>query len=69
MSTPQIDSPCKDCKSRLLGCHSNCEKYRNYKEQLINTSREKAKQQMGYNYQTSVVLDRMFKNAKRTYKR
>ena len=27
-------SPCKDCKERQQHCHSKCEKYKAYKEQL-----------------------------------
>ena len=27
-------SPCKDCKERQAHCHSSCDKYRTYKEQL-----------------------------------
>lgn len=30
-----INSPCKDCKNRYLGCHSECEKYIEYKEKKI----------------------------------
>ena len=26
-------SPCKDCGDRYLGCHSDCERYKSYKEE------------------------------------
>lgn len=35
-----IDSPCKECKERFLGCHSKCEKYIEYKEKKITQGRE-----------------------------
>ena len=27
-----IYAPCKDCKDRFLGCHSKCDKYKDYKK-------------------------------------
>lgn len=27
-------APCKDCPDRYVGCHGNCEKYKEYKAQL-----------------------------------
>lgn len=27
-------APCKDCRERHLGCHSECEKYKAYRETL-----------------------------------
>ena len=27
-----IKCPCKGCKMRVIGCHSNCEYYKDYKE-------------------------------------
>ncbi len=29
-----ILSPCKECKDRRAGCHSECEKYKEYKQTL-----------------------------------
>lgn len=26
-------SPCKDCESRKVGCHSQCEKYLNFRDE------------------------------------
>jgi hypothetical protein len=28
-----IDSPCKDCPDRKSGCHTVCERYKEFKEQ------------------------------------
>lgn len=27
-------NPCKDCKDRKVGCHSKCEKYKSFREDL-----------------------------------
>lgn len=35
-----IDSPCKNCKDRYLGCHSKYEKYIEYKNKKITQGRE-----------------------------
>lgn len=29
-----IVSPCKDCPERFVGCHSSCEKYKQYRSEL-----------------------------------
>lgn len=34
MNYTPINSPCKDCKDRYLGCHSKCKKYNNFKKEL-----------------------------------
>lgn len=31
-----IKSPCKNCENRCVGCHSNCDKYIEYRKQLDN---------------------------------
>lgn len=28
------NEPCKDCKSRTVGCHSTCEKYEQFKKEM-----------------------------------
>lgn len=33
-------APCKDCKDRHSGCHSECEKYKTYKDESLQFSRE-----------------------------
>lgn len=32
--TPVIESPCMDCTDRVVGCHSKCEKYKDYSQAL-----------------------------------
>ena len=29
---PNLNTPCKDCTERHIACHSECEKYKAYKE-------------------------------------
>lgn len=29
-----IQSPCKDCSSRSVGCHASCESYINYRNRM-----------------------------------
>ena len=36
MSTP----PCKDCESRHIGCHSICDKYKNWKDKRTKELKE-----------------------------
>lgn len=31
-----MESPCKDCLDRKIGCHSDCEKYVEYKSRINN---------------------------------
>lgn len=47
-------SPCKDCRSRKLGCHGTCEKYKQYRE-LIDKASDKARKER--------VIDSLFGRA------
>ena len=29
------ETPCRFCESRKVGCHTNCEKYTEWKEELV----------------------------------
>ena len=33
-----ITAPCKDCTDRILGCHSLCNKYKEFKERVDSTN-------------------------------
>ncbi|WP_159436145.1 hypothetical protein [Anaerosalibacter sp. Marseille-P3206] len=35
-----MNAPCKDCKQRRLYCHSQCEKYKNWKYNYKTSDRE-----------------------------
>ena len=32
--TNKLNSPCKDCTDRALGCHGRCEKYKAYRVEV-----------------------------------
>lgn len=34
MNLHGVDSCCKDCRERAIGCHGACERYREYKARL-----------------------------------
>lgn len=34
-----IVNPCKDCTERYVGCHSECEKYAEYRSQIEEKNR------------------------------
>lgn len=36
-----IVAPCKDCKDRVLGCHSKCEKYIAFKKEMAKEKEDK----------------------------
>lgn len=44
----KIDAPCKVCKTRYVGCHSECLNYVDYKQRLAiqNELREKERDQI-----------------------
>lgn len=31
---PPANAPCLDCKDRFIGCHSKCEKYKQFKRKM-----------------------------------
>lgn len=41
-----IKAPCRDCETRAAGCHSTCERYKEYKSK-VDTAREKKQQADG----------------------
>lgn len=38
------DKCCKDCKDRYIGCHSDCERYKNFKLNREKVKRERIKE-------------------------
>ena len=38
--TPVIEGPCMDCTDRVLGCHSKCEKYKEYSQKVKQAKTE-----------------------------
>lgn len=51
----RINSPCKDCKSRYIGCHDECVNYKKYvnkKEEINEISfKERCKESEINNYE------------------
>ena len=39
-----MDAPCKDCPDRVLGCHSVCEKYKQFHEERTRELEQKRMQ-------------------------
>lgn len=59
------NAPCYGCKSRILGCHAQCEAYREYKQRRMK--RHMAMMQ-AYKDETNVecyVIQQKLKNIKR----
>ena len=38
------DAPCRDCKKRHMGCHSECEEYKRFDEECEQRRRQRALQ-------------------------
>lgn len=36
--------PCRDCKDRHVGCHGECERYREFKARLAEINEQKAQE-------------------------
>lgn len=34
MMTNKLNSPCKDCTDRAMGCHGKCDKYKAYRVEV-----------------------------------
>lgn len=49
---------CKDCKERYIGCHSSCQSYKNYKEDI----KKKAVMILGDEYDKYIKAKRASKN-------
>lgn len=56
MINSRIHNQCLGCTDRYVGCHSKCEKYKAYKEEMakfdetVNKSREKYSNYVSYKY-------------------
>ena len=36
-----IEAPCKNCKERVVACHSKCNKYLEYKTKMAEVSKKR----------------------------
>lgn len=41
---------CKDCKDRYVGCHSKCEKYAQFKQEIAERKRKQQEGREYFNY-------------------
>lgn len=44
---PRTISPCKDCRKRVVGCHSVCERYKRF-QRINEQEREAIRHTSGY---------------------
>lgn len=54
-----MNTPCKDCKTRKLGCHVSCELYRNFR-----TEQDKWLTKTRNYLETNIWSDRRIKTAR-----
>lgn len=62
-----IQSPCKDCESRTIGCHCSCEKYKAFRAKM-DKLREAADERVRINAMFQDVMRperRLWNSAKR----
>ena len=57
-----IDSPCKDCQDRFLGCHSKCEKYIAFRKKRDEQLDEINKQKKFEANLTNYIIDSIDRN-------
>ena len=50
-----IINPCKNCKDRELGCHSKCDKYNEFKNNIEYAKQERIKQNFIDDYRIKSV--------------
>lgn len=50
-----ISNPCKDCEDRELGCHSQCDKYSEFKSKIEEIKEERIKQNFIDDYRITRV--------------
>lgn len=59
-----MDWPCRNCNDRFVGCHSNCDRYAQYRSDLNDRNNLiKAKKQVRKNL-TNAMYDSINKNNK-----
>lgn len=58
--------PCKGCEDRAVGCHGNCERYKQYKAELAAAKAELYGKQQE-NIMIGDVISRSVKKTRRKY--
>lgn len=59
-----MDCPCKGCNDRFVGCHSNCDRYAQYKNDLNNRNKNIREQKQIRDNLTSAMFETINKNNK-----
>lgn len=61
-------SPCRYCQERVVGCHSSCQKYKDYSAENSRLKEEEKKRKIGRgnvtDYQYHEAMRRLYKNQK-----
>ena len=63
-----MESPCKDCQNRFVGCHSSCVKYIDYQQAQVAKNKEMGKKRAearGYGYTDYIVKRHNERNRKK----
>lgn len=63
----EMNTPCKDCSTRSLGCHGKCKDYAEYKQKLDELKKAKDKanvvdKYVSYNINSSKRRVKYFRN-------
>ena len=58
-----MKGPCRDCKDRVIGCHSTCDKYLDYTEYLAKVRRGRNREKQFYEY----LAENQFKSTRGRY--
>lgn len=51
-----IDAPCVDCQKRHVGCHADCEDYKEWKVEQMSVEEDKRKQRKGNSILNSYTI-------------
>lgn len=68
--TANLQTPCKDCARRVVGCHSTCEEYATYRQELaemkekIDQAKSFEKEYMAIRYGTVSRMSKSERDAR-----
>lgn len=62
-----MNAPCYNCDEKYIGCHDSCEKYREYKINIVEINQAKREYNDFRLYKKGVIYkaERILKNARR----
>lgn len=60
-----MTAPCKDCDKRHSGCHSQCEKYRDWRKKMDDAMEKRQKAREAEPVLCRKVMRQVFKEMKR----